>query len=87
MQSNLPWIIYAHKIQHNGGSGESMFKYYLNAINKERAMETCMTCRGNGQNNLRLTAQALNKNRLGIGNAEHVTPKSRHHRYRAQDTD
>lgn len=34
MQSNLPWIIYAHKIQHNGGSGESMFKYYLNAINK-----------------------------------------------------
>ena len=52
MQSNLPWIIYAHKIQHNGGSGESMFKYYLNAINKERAMETCMTCRGNGQNRL-----------------------------------
>lgn len=50
-------------------------------------MMTCMTCRGNGQNNLRLTAQALNKNRLGIGNAEHVTPKSRHHRYRAQDTD
>ena len=43
---------------------------------------TCMTCRGNGQNNLRLTAQALNKNRLGIENAEHVTPKSRHQKSR-----
>ena len=29
-----------------GGSEKPMFRYYLNAIDKEKTMETCMACRG-----------------------------------------
>lgn len=35
-----------------GGSGEPMFRYDPNAINKERMRRTCMTCRGNEQKRL-----------------------------------
>ena len=43
-----------------------MFRYYLNATDKEKTMETCMTCRekeeeGEGAQNSRLTARALAK--------------------------
>ena len=35
-----------------GGSGEPLSEYYSDAIDKERAMENCITCRDNEQNRL-----------------------------------
>ena len=33
------------KLRKFGGSGEPLFRFNLNAINKEGMMRTCMTCR------------------------------------------
>ena len=35
----------ARRARCEGGSEKPMFRYYLNAIDKEKTMETCMTCR------------------------------------------
>ena len=52
------------KLRKFGGSGEPIFRFNLNAINKEGMMRTCMTCRGmkekvrGSAQNSRLTARA-----------------------------
>ena len=52
------------KLRKFGGSGEPLFRFNLNAINKEGMMRTCMTCRGmkekvrGSAQNSRLTARA-----------------------------
>ena len=50
------------KLRKFDGSGEPIFRFNLNAINKEGMMRTCMTCRENRQNNLQLKLRAQNEN-------------------------
>ena len=41
-----PALKYERKMHNEGGSEEPMFRFNLNATNKERTMGICMTCRG-----------------------------------------
>ena len=51
------------KLRKFDGSGEPIFRFNLNAINKEGMMRTCMTCRENRQNNLQRKLRAQNENK------------------------
>ncbi len=44
------------KLRKFDGSGEPIFRFNLNAINKEGMMRTCMTCRENRQNKTEVTS-------------------------------
>ena len=54
----------------HGGSWGPMFRYNLNAIDKERTMETCMTCREKEQNRLATEITSTERNSIGYADVQ-----------------
>ena len=54
----------------HGGSWGPMFRYNLNAIDKERAMETCMTCREKEKNRLATEITSTGRNSIGYADVQ-----------------
>ena len=54
----------------HGGSWGPMFRYNLNAIDKERTMETCMTCREKEQNRLATEITSTEQNSIGYADVQ-----------------
>ena len=54
----------------HGGSGEPMFRYNSDAIDKERTMETCMTCREKEQNRLATENTSTERNSIGYADVQ-----------------
>ena len=61
---------YRPKLVDTDGSGEPMFGYNSDAIDKERTMETCMTCRENEQNRLATEITSTERNSIGYADVQ-----------------